>query len=80
MTPRKQTEPTTNDPALAFAPVPEPVDSGPHRYKVVGELRVCETNPGDTFVATLPPEQEKFLLDVGHIVRVGGPIDSQDKE
>lgn len=38
------------------------------RYKVVGEQPVLDNRmPGDTFDATLPEDQEAFLLQIGAI-------------
>lgn len=60
----KKPEPDTS---AAYAPVPEePVE---RTYTVVGPHRVHETDPGKTFTAVLPLEQEKFLIAVGHITR-----------
>lgn len=36
-------------------------------YEVVGALRVLDTDPGDQFTASLPPEQECLLIEGGHI-------------
>jgi hypothetical protein len=42
----------------------------PMTYRVVGESRVHETNPGDTFEMALPLGQEELLVAGGHIERV----------
>jgi hypothetical protein len=42
----------------------------PMTYKVVGESRVHETNPGDTFEMALPLGQEELLVEGGQIERV----------
>lgn len=42
----------------------------PKTYRVAGELRVCDTAPGDMFTKALTSYQEKLLLEVGHLVVV----------
>lgn len=37
------------------------------RYRVIGLTEVCETRPGQTFVASLPAWQEQALIAGGHI-------------
>jgi hypothetical protein len=59
-------EAALGDPAV----VPEPVGPVEWTYKVVGAQPVCDTPPGGTFTATMPLEQEKLLLEGGHIQRV----------
>lgn len=56
-------------PNPALVPEPVAVEVAEREYKVVGPLRVHDTDPGHTFKATLSPEQEAFLVDVGHITR-----------
>jgi len=46
------------------------VEIVPRTYKVVGDSRVYETAPGDTFEAGLRIEQEKALVDGGHVALV----------
>ena len=45
----------------------------PQAYRVVGDSRVFETAPGETFEAALPLESEKALIDGGHIARADEP-------
>jgi hypothetical protein len=42
----------------------------PRKYKVIGDSRVNETDPGDEFEAALRLGQERFLIEAGHIERV----------
>jgi hypothetical protein len=42
----------------------------PNTYKVIGESRVHETDPGEQFEAAIPWGQEDLLVAGGHIVRV----------
>jgi len=46
------------------------VEIVPQTYRVVGDTRVFETAPGETFEAALRIEQEKALIDGGHIALV----------
>ncbi len=39
----------------------------PATYRVVGESRVFETDPGDTFMAALTVGRERILVDGGFI-------------
>jgi hypothetical protein len=45
----------------------------PARFKVIGEQRVAETDPGEEFEAVLTLGQQQLLLDGGHIERVETP-------
>lgn len=36
-------------------------------YKVTCHRRVLEHEPGETFEAAIPPDQERFLLDGGFL-------------
>lgn len=54
------------NPALVPEPPPPP---GPCEYRVTGAQRVLDHDPGETFTATLPSEQERFLLDGGHLAK-----------
>jgi len=40
-------------------------------YRVIGTQAVHETQPGETFEADLDEEQEKFLIEIGAIEKVG---------
>ena len=42
----------------------------PSRWKVTGEQRVAETDPGDEFEAVLTLGVQQLLLEGGHIERV----------
>lgn len=63
----KKPAPAPEEPNPAYAPVPEvPVE---RTYTVIGPHRVHECDPGKTFTAVLPLDQEAFLIAVGHIKR-----------
>jgi len=58
-------------PNPALAPVPDPDDAPRDRgYVVTGPHGVLGYAPGDTFTATIPAEQEAFLIEVGHLKHV----------
>lgn len=42
----------------------------PATYKVVGDQRVFETDPGDEFTAALTVGEQQHLIDTGHIERI----------
>ncbi len=50
------------------------------RYKVVGTQEVLDHHPGETFVAEITPGQEDFLVQIGAIKAVGGPMPDDDKD
>lgn len=64
-------EPPSDDPAEnpALAPVPPGQDGEEREYKVVGQQPVYDTQPGGTFRAALPPDQEQVLIEGGAIIR-----------
>jgi hypothetical protein len=43
------------------------------RYRVIRSGPVLDHAPGETFVATLPEDQEAFLLQIGALEIVPGP-------
>lgn len=54
----------TPNPALVPDPPPPPVEAA---YTVTGTQRVLDHDPGETFTATLPPDQEQYYLTGGHL-------------
>lgn len=55
------------NPALVPSPPPPPSEQ---TYQVTGTQRTLEHDPGETFTATLDPDQEAALIWGGHIKRV----------
>jgi len=45
----------------------------PARFKVIGEQRVAETDPGEEFETVMTLGQQQMLIDGGHIERVETP-------
>lgn len=54
---------TEQNPAL----VPEPEQPQEKMYIVSGQHAVLDHQPGETFTATLDPEQERNYLEYGHL-------------
>ena len=52
----------------------------PCEYKVVGDTRVYDTEPGGTFTAALTIGQEQHLVDAGHVERVEAPVTTKRKK
>jgi hypothetical protein len=49
------------------------------KYEVTGTQAVHGHQPGETFTADLDPEQERFLIEVGHISKAGAAAPAKEE-
>ncbi|MES2867624.1 MAG: hypothetical protein V4703_12850 [Actinomycetota bacterium] len=66
MTAKQPAAATGGNPALA--PVVE--ERTPRTYLIVGPRRVLGREPGTTFTAVIPAQQEQMLIHGGHITLI----------